>query len=243
MTRTRHRTGVLLSIGAIALLIGGCGSDDDAATAADVSAVCDALIEIDQTVPTGGATKEDANGLLDSAIAAADAETATMLTELKDTMQPVLDDPDADPGEEFFAVYNESLVWIGDNCEVETLDVTAVDYEFSGLPDEMDAGYNIVNFTNDGQEEHELVAVRINDDVDLSIDEILALPEEESEAMIRFVGASFASAGESTVGSLDLTEPGRYVVVCFIPVGTVGETEGDGPPHALEGMTTEITVQ
>jgi len=243
MTRFRRRAGVLLPIGTISLLLAGCGSDDNAATPDEVSAVCDSLIEVDQTVPAGLGTKEGANELLDTAIEAADAETATLITDLQDAMQPVLDDPDADPGEEFFGIYSEALAWIGDNCDVNTLDVRAEDFAFTGLPDDMDAGYNIVNFTNDGAEEHELVAVRVNDDVDLSIEELLAMPEEESAEMIQFIGGSFASAGETSVGSLDLSEPGRYAMVCFIPVGTVGETEGDGPPHALEGMTQEITVE
>ena len=60
--------------------------------------------------------------------------------------------------------------------------------------------------------------------------------------MIEFVERAFATPGTSSVGSLTLTEPGRYAVVCFVPVGSVGETEGTGAPHAMQGMVHEITV-
>lgn len=279
MTRSKHRSRALLSIGTATslLFLTACGSDDDdssapadadtteapaaseapvssdapagteavddgAASVEDPQVVCDSMIEIDQTVPAGTATKEGANALLDTAIAAADAETAAILTDLQTEVQPVLDDPETEPSEAFFGLYNQTLTWIGENCDVETIDVVAQEYSFSGLPDEVEAGYNLVNFTNDGTEAHELVAVRINDDVDLSIEELIALPEEEADSMITFIGATFAPPGETAVGSLNLSEPGRYGVVCFVPVGSVGETEGDGPPHAMEGMTHEMTV-
>ena len=36
--------------------------------------------------------------------------------------------------------------------------------------------------------------------------------------------------------------PGEYVAVCFIPVGTMPDHEGTGPPHFVEGMKQEFTV-
>jgi len=165
-----------------------------------------------------------------------------MLTTFQELLQPVLDDPEAEPSDEFFAQFTEVLTWVGENCDVETIDVTAAEYQFTGLPEELDAGYYIVNFTNDGNELHELVAVRINDDVTLSVDELIALPEEEADTMIQFMSAAFAAPGDTTVASLNLEAPGRYAVVCFIPTGTTMDAEGTGAPHAMEGMTQEITV-
>ena len=43
-------------------------------------------------------------------------------------------------------------------------------------------------------------------------------------------------------------EEGRYVAICFIPVGTTpdvlasGAPPEDTPPHFMEGMVTELTV-
>jgi hypothetical protein len=219
------------------------GESTAASGDSDDQTVCDNLIELDQTVPSGQATKEEANANLDEAIAAADEETATMLTSFQESLQPILDDPESEPSEEFFGQYTEMLGWVGENCDVDELDATAEEYTFSGLPEETAAGYYIVNFSNEGNEFHELLAVRINDDVTLPLEEILALPEEEADTMVEFLGAAFAAPGESTVASLNLAEPGRYAVVCFIPTGTTSmETEGSGPPHAMQGMTQEITV-
>ena len=67
---------------------------------------------------------------------------------------------------------------------------------------------------------------RINDDVTLSTDELLALPEEEVFTMITMVGGAFAAPGTTGNTVMDLT-PGRYVAVCPIP----------------QGMTPEIAAQ
>jgi hypothetical protein len=37
-------------------------------------------------------------------------------------------------------------------------------------------------------------------------------------------------------------EPGDYAVVCFIPTGSGGDTEGDGPPHFTKGMVSYFEV-
>ena len=122
------------------------------------------------------------------------------------------------------------------------MDVTATDYEYDGIPTELSVGYTVTDFTNDGQEQHEMFAFRINDGVTESLDEIFAMSEDEAIGKITPVNATFASPGNSDVGSWNLEQPGNYAVVCFIPVGSVGETEGDGPPHFTEGMVQEFTV-
>ena len=42
-----------------------------------------------------------------------------------------------------------------------------------------------------GEEVHEMIIVRINDDVTLSVEELLALPEEEADTMVTFLGGVF----------------------------------------------------
>jgi hypothetical protein len=52
------------------------------------------------------------------------------------------------------------------------------------------------------------------------------------------------------MGDGTLTEPGRYAIVCFLPVGSddsILESEGppegeSGPPHVSQGMFAELTV-
>jgi hypothetical protein len=87
-----------------------------------------------------------------------------------------------------------------------------------------------------------MFAFMINDGVTESLDELFALPEDEVMGKITPVNAAFAMPGDTDTGSWNLTSPGNYAVVCFVPVGSVAETEGDGPPHFTEGMIHEFTV-
>lgn len=135
----------------------------------------------------------------------------------------------------------------------ETLEVTGVEYEFQGLSDTAPAGTEL-SFTNGGKEAHELVLMRIKDGETRSADELLALPEKQAEKVAKFQGVSIAGPGEDgkvVEGELTLAEPGRYVALCFIPVGTKELPKGKpeegkgpgGPPHFTKGMVAEITVE
>ena len=88
----------------------------------------------------------------------------------------------------------------------------------------MPAGPIIVSLENIGQELHVFEVVRVNDDVTLTTDELLQLPEEEVFTMITMVGSAFAAPGTTGNGVMDLT-PGRYLAVCPIPQGLTPEVE------------------
>lgn len=226
------------------LLLTACGSDDDNSAAS--AEACDAWIAADDSLIgllfTGQGDAASVNASLDSAIAAAPDDIVDTITELKATAQPQLEDPESDASDETLQLYRDTIVWAGESCDVETLEVTAVDYEYDGIPDTLSTGYHVIEFSNDGQEQHEVFAFEINDGVTESLDEIFAGPEEEIFGKITPVNAAFAPPGGSDTGSWNLRTPGNYAVICFIPVGSVGETEGDGPPHFTEGMVQEFTV-
>lgn len=145
---------------------------------------------------------------------------------------------------------------------VDTVTVTAVDYSFEGLPDEVDAGTRVVLKNASTRELHEFVAFRIPDSETRPVSELVQLPESE-------LGALFGSAPPATVllappggemiaavGDGTLSEPGRYAVACFIPTGADPQayleaaqtaTEGPpdvpgGPPHVQAGMFAELEV-
>ena len=125
------------------------------------------------------------------------------------------------------------------SCDYETVDVTAVDYAFEGVPDSVPAGTLAFELTNASEaEEHEMVVFRRADGVTQSFGEILNLPEEETEELIVFSAAAFAPPGESGATLADL-DAGEYAMVCFIPVGGAE----DGPPHFTAGMIKEFTVE
>ena len=124
--------------------------------------------------------------------------------------------------------------------ETTELDVTALDFEFEGIPDEIPAGTAEVTFTNDGEEDHVLEVYRINDDS--TVEELLNMSEQEALEHLTEAGGVFAADGATDTGTLDIAEPGRYVAICPIPEGTAGETQGTGPPHFVHGMVQEFEV-
>ncbi|MGI8759078.1 MAG: hypothetical protein ACR2K0_07195 [Acidimicrobiales bacterium] len=148
----------------------------------------------------------------------------------------------------------------------ETVDITAVDYEFQGVPDSVPAGTEL-SFTNGSDGEvHEIVLLRINDDETRSVEELAALPESESEALFTQGPPALVSIalpgeeGMAVVGSTTLTEPGRYALFCFIPTGADPQAYRDlfaappsddegppdipgGPPHVTQGMFAELIVK
>lgn len=150
---------------------------------------------------------------------------------------------------DFAAVENPAFATAEDNvdtlaladCGFDQTSVTAVDFEFQGLPDSIAAGQSAVTLTNEGEDFHEIVLARINDDVTLPVAEVLALPMEQALASVQLVGIVFAEPGGSGTSFIDAA-PGRYFAACFLPEGTTPTAEGTGPPHFTLGMLKEFTV-
>ena len=145
-----------------------------------------------------------------------------------------------------------------------TIEITGQDYSFSGVPELVAPGAELT-FTNESTAEvHEVVLMRIADGETRTIEELLELPEDESESLAEFQGVLVALPGEDGINpeaagatSIPITEPGRYALVCFIPQGAdpavvaeamqgggEGPPEmGDGTPHAFLGMVAEFSVE
>jgi uncharacterized cupredoxin-like copper-binding protein len=124
------------------------------------------------------------------------------------------------------------------NCGWNRVDVTGTDYAFQGIPQTLAAGPTSFELVNKAaKEDHELVVLRINDDVKEPVAEILKLPEEQGRQKATPVGGSEPAEPGKTTSAVANLKPGRYAAVCFIPVG--GRS---GPPHAARGMFAEFTV-
>jgi hypothetical protein len=145
------------------------------------------------------------------------------------------------------------------------LTVEVSDYSFGELPETIPAGTRLEVTNTSSVEFHELVAFRLPDDEERSVEELLQLPEAELEAIVGGPPATVVLAGpdgaESTtaLGDGTLNEPGRYALICFIPTGTdpavyeeaaqnpeAGPPEPGpdaGPPHFVHGMHAEIVVE
>lgn len=201
--------------------------------------------EIAAAVETNNAEIEP---LLDQASASAPAAIAadveTAVTAIRDSL-----DSGADlTSDDVYQAADEAVdLFVAGSCGYPTITVSGVEYAFAGLPATVPAGRTTFAFTNNGAEIHEMVVFRINDGVAETIDELLALPEDEALAKVRFVGSTFGAQGTTDVETLELT-PGKYVALCFVPVGTTavetdeGNAEPLGPPHFTEGMQATFTV-
>ncbi len=140
--------------------------------------------------------------------------------------------------------------------------IDAIDYRFDGMPTDIKVGTTFSFKNTSTKEFHEMVAIRIPDSEKRSVQELTQLTQEQTDAIFANVEPAFvfvAPPGEDgmpVVGDGTITEPGRYAVICSIPIGadpaTVMEAMqsesstppdlGDGPPHFTAGMFAELNV-
>jgi len=189
--------------------------------------------------------------LLDTLDSGAPEDIAEAIGVMTDAARSVLDsngeDFSAFEAPEFSEAQGQVDPYMFENCEFdEKVEVTAADYSFDGIPAELPAGRVAFLLSNEGNEPHEMGLARKKDGVTESWDELLALPEDQVMEKVDQLGGAFAPNQEAKGLAIADLEPGEYVAVCFIPVGTSidesGEHMGDGPPHFMEGMKAEFTV-
>lgn len=232
-TPTVTRRLAALMIGTIVVAT-ACGDDTDSALTADG---CDAYADI-------GAAMFGDPARLPDAIAALSAEASDDLQPAAETYGDALlagfdGDEEAMSSPEFRDADEQIGEAVLASCDTTAqLSVSGVDFAFEGLPDRVDAGRVSIEFTNDTatEEPHEMLLMKRLDGADETVDELLAMPEEELFSKIAPTAVTYADeAGGTNVALVDL-EPGTYIAICMIP------TAGEGPPHAVSGMVEEFTV-
>jgi hypothetical protein len=248
-TRANRAGALAISIG---LVVAACGGE----ASAEVSAFCDDYLNVQNLVGTGPDeadpmpwVDEVTQGLEDLQTGAP-SEISSAVT----GMAEALLEPVSALDEEGFmaATTSESYVadaavvnqYVEDECGLQTIAVTAIDYAYDADLDGIEPGQVAFDFSNEGTEFHEMALVRIHEDTTETIDELLAMPEDEVDAKIDFIGAAFAAPGNGDTMFTDL-ESGRYVILCFVPTGskTMADMEtADGPPHFMNGMVKEFTI-
>ena len=254
MGRATSRKSWILMVPA--LVLAGCSGGPSA----DVSAFCDSVVNVEALLSSEpddpAAWAEEATGALIALQEDAPDEVSGAVGTIADALIPAIESGDE---EQFFAAFDSEEVgeasqvvdtYMVDECGWEVTPVTAREYEFEGDLDGLQAGMNGLGFENGGTELHEMVLFRMNDDTTESIDELLALPEEEAEGKVTEAGGAFGFPGDTDTLFVDL-DPGRYAIVCFLPVGATpdnlealesGEFD-DAPPHFTQGMFREFTVE
>lgn len=146
----------------------------------------------------------------------------------------------------------------GSDDTAAELEIEAVDFAFHDLPDRVAAGTHLRLRNTSGEEVHEAAVFRVADDQsDTPLPDLLTAAELDPMALGEFVGVAVALPGEEGIepdGPVVLAEPGRYVVVCFVPTGADPEAyraalETGAPPdvtgglpHLAHGMVGEVMV-
>jgi hypothetical protein len=193
----------------------------------DIEAFQSALTQIESTAPPEVA----------AAVQAAAASVRTAIQERKDPF----DDPTFEQNINAIDEYRYN------SCGYRQLDVTGVEYAFENLPKTLPDGTVAIRFTDTGAELHELAIYRVKSKD--SVKKIVGQSEKEQRKKLEEVGGTFAMQGQTTYTIAELTKPGRYALLCHLPVGSTSieaaeEAEKDHPKsHAEEGMYATITVE
>jgi hypothetical protein len=133
------------------------------------------------------------------------------------------------------------------SCGYPQIQVTGIEYEFQGLPKTLPTGPVAFQFTDNGAEFHELEVVRLKSKD--SLKKIVGLSEKEQRKKVEEVAGTFASQGQTAYAFVDFSKPGRYGVVCHLPVGATSEQaleqaeKKHAKSHAQKGMYATITVE
>ena len=146
--------------------------------------------------------------------------------------------------------------------ESATVTIGGVDFGFTDVPASVPAGTTLELQNTSTTELHELVAFRLPDGDDLPLDELVQLPPDQLTPRLGAPVTVVLQAPGSdqqivAVGDGSLQEPGRYVIMCFIPTGVdpqvyldaAAASNGEppdvpgGPPHFVNGMHAELLVE
>jgi uncharacterized cupredoxin-like copper-binding protein len=124
------------------------------------------------------------------------------------------------------------------------VEVTAIDFAFTGLPERVAAGTTLTLVNDSSMELHELVAIRLPDDETRTVEELIGNPEDLAgyfPSVTTVLIAPPDEAGVAVEGTGQLNEPGRYAIICAIPTGAdpaeymAAAAEADGGPPDVAG--------
>jgi hypothetical protein len=250
--------GLALVAGSLTACSTGGGGGDLAATCKDNVAVSDGFNELFSNVQggpqSGPPSAEVVQQIKDTYAQKLAPPLADAVAKAPDAIRPTIQVAEtklktlADTGD--VSIFNDPVLsaagnkinlYFYDHCSGPKQAVGAVDYAFSGVTGQLPSGTVELKLTNSGTEQHEMLIVRRKPGVTETFDQILALSQEEAQTKTDFVGQVMASPGKPDATVAHLTS-GQYVMICTISKGTVGDKQGDGPPHFTLGMKHEFTV-
>jgi hypothetical protein len=127
-------------------------------------------------------------------------------------------------------------------CGYGQISITATDDAYQGIPATVGSGAVGLTLDNRGREAHQVLIVRINDDVNEPFSTLLDLPPDQRAQAATALGSVEVDPGGTGTLFLRLT-PGRYGVGDFLAQGTSSvDSTGSGEPNYVLGLHGEFTV-
>jgi hypothetical protein len=221
--------GLVTVVGMLGAVAGPAG-----AQTGDIPAFCAARLEANSAH-----TKAENKAVIEKVYNAAPAAAVAAITAIRDGFNQ--------KGDKFFETTKgaqalsqlDAVVYA--NCPGTSVPVTAIDYEFQGVPATLPAGAAKFKLTNTApKEDHEMAVLKLNAEGEsLSIEKLLALPEKKAQKYFDESASTFmfAPAGQTGYGFVTL-EPGKYAYACFLSQGG----KKNGKPHFMLGMQGSFTV-
>ena len=248
-----RKLGVLAALPLVGALLGI--SPAAAQPTPEATAFCEAALDADKAVAkveSGGKPKQADIQAAEAALGQAEstappaiaAQVQAVVAAVRSSFQGGSDPFDDPTFEQNFNAINEYRY---NSCGYRQLDVTGIEYELQGLPKTLAPGKVAIKFTNTGAEWHELAIARLK--TKDSVRKIVGMSEKEQRKKIEEVGGTFATQNQISYTIADMGKPGRYGVVCFLPVGSTSEEAAEeaekkhAKPHWREGMLATVTVR
>jgi hypothetical protein len=248
-----RKLGILVALTTASAVVGIAPTVAGAQTQGG-QAFCDAALKVDKAfgaVGDRGPTKKQAQAL-DKALSGAESTAPPEIAADVQSIAGIIrgaaqsnQDPTENPA------FDQNVAAIDqyryNSCGYEQLQATGIEYEFQGLPKTVPAGKVAIQFTDNGAEIHELEVLRIKGKD--SAKKLVGLSEKEFSKKAEQVGSTFAMQGQTSYAFADLSKPGRYLVVCHLPVGSTSPQAAEeagkkhAKSHAQEGMYATITVE
>jgi len=131
-----------------------------------------------------------------------------------------------------FAGANEE---IPEGVDVVDLELNEFSFEFD--TQKTRGGGFAFSIKNSGDQAHEVVLVKVPEDLDIEA----ALESEDQPEGVEDIASNgpFPPGDEGTLVFDEPLEPGRYVLLCFLP----DSEDPEGTQHANKGMWAEFTVE
>jgi hypothetical protein len=112
--------------------------------------------------------------------------------------------------------------------------ITAKDYSFDA-PSEIPAGLTTIRLVTEGKELHHASLIRLDDGKTFDDFKQAIAKQGPPPAWMVAAGGPNPPHPGGTTEETQMLEPGKYVIVCFVP-------SPDGMPHFAKGMMRPITV-